>query len=141
MKCEIFWKRIVILCLTLGFGVFVQNFFSLKDLPETPMISVMENKNFPPDSKQIRCIVEDGNLKYEYLIYLKDGEPLISIEEKEKETADLLPGNKKVTPIKTQKVQKSDFDIKSQLIKPSENKAEFQILLHKENCYESNGRE
>ena len=138
MKCEIFWKRIVTLCLTFGLGVFVQSFFALKDLPEVEVIPAAEYETLVLNSKQINCISADESLKYEYLVNL-NGEGLISVEEKEEETVDLRSKEKKVTSIKTQKNQKS-AEIKPQLYKPSEHQAEYRILVHKENCYELNGR-
>jgi hypothetical protein len=137
MKCDIFWKRIVTLCLTFWLGVFVQNFFALKELPQIDVISAAENENLLPGSKRIKCIAADESLKYEYLIYLNGEETLISVEEKEREMANLISKEKKVTPIKTQRNQKNDAEIKPQLYKPSEHQAEYRILLHKENCYES----
>ena len=137
MKCEIFWKRIVTLCLTFWLGVFVQSFFALKDLPEIEVVPATENVSLLLNSKQIRCVSADETLRYEYLVNL-NGEGLISVEEKEKETADLKSKEKKVTPIKPQKNQKNDPEIKPQLYKPSEHQAEYRILLHKENCYKLN---
>lgn len=140
MKCELFWKRIVTLCLTFWLGVFVQNFFALKDLPEIEVIPAAENENLLLNSKRIKCVSADESLKYEYLIYLNGEETLISVEEKEKEITDAIQKEKKVTPIKTQRNQKSDAEIKPQLYKPSEYQAEYRFLLHKENCYESDER-
>jgi hypothetical protein len=140
MKCDVFWKRIVTLCLTFWLGVFVQNFFALKELPQIDVIPATENENLLPGSKQIICSAADKSLKYEYLIYLDGEETLISVEENEKKIANLTSKEKKATPIKTQRNRKNNAEIKPQLYKPSEHQAEYRILLHKENCYELNGR-
>lgn len=150
MKCDVFWKRIVTLCLTFWLGIFVQNFFALKDLPEIEVfdLSVIKEEIVPENkkneinlnSKQRHCEPADKNLKYQLL---NDEDVLYPVAvAKERENGS--HNRKRTKPIEIEKKQertgKPIQEIEKQLYELSKNQIQIQNLLHKENCYESDGR-
>lgn len=137
MCCENFWKRLVTFCLTFWLGVFASYFFVSKELlPENKRTATLipEQKN---------CVFADENLKYQTLPLeeLPSVIPNPSIITPKKEEPKIkIPKNKKQDEPDIQKIQKDNSKPKPQLYIPSKDLAEYQILLHKEKCYESNGR-
>ena len=125
---ESFWKRITIFCLALGIGTIASDFWFSEELSESKK---MKNSV----SKERNCVFADKDLKYENL-------PL-------KEEIYILPqvGEKpeiKPIPLEKEELKKSEIETNQNnfpesippLYIPSQSSAEYQILLHKENCYE-----
>lgn len=150
MRCDFFWKRIVTLCLTFWLGVFVSDLFVSKDLPpivvfdatsEEKVISGNKEPTRNLMSKKRICVPADVNLKYRFLNGIeKSSAPAGKLKEKTGENKNITQENNELRPIKSDKKQKIIEELEKQLYKSSEDRALYQNLLHKEKCYESNGR-
>lgn len=143
MRYQSIWKGITIFSLALGIGTFTGDFFGVKELPENIPVKVqtVENpiQNQTPEKRN--CRFADPDLKYQTLP-LKD----------EKFSAELLskPTVLDKSKEKKRKVKESQKDIDKELekqvseLRKKLNKAykteEYSTLLHKELCYESDGR-
>lgn len=131
------WKGITIFSLALGIGTFTSDFYGVKEISENVSneVRAVEKKN---------CKFADPNLKYQTLS-LKN----------EKYSAELInkfgvlsvPADKaeeKKNEVKesqndlTEKIDKLNSELKNK--SDNKNKEEYSTLLHKELCYESDGR-
>lgn len=144
MCCEGFWKRIVTLCLTFWLGVFISDFFALKELPSIDAFDISQKKIVPRNiitdidsvSGKKVCAPVDANLKYDDLSREAALIPVpnIKVNKNNPQTSE------KSVVTKLEKKRKQIEELEKQLYRLSENRFQYQILLHKENCYESNGR-
>ncbi len=132
MCCESFWKRVVVFCLAFGFGVLVSDAFFSKETSsesqKTVNISVSIEKN---------CVPVDSSLKYENLAVKEkpDSAPLNETPKLEiKKDAD------KKSLKEDQAKQKPTAEPNGQFYVPSKDSAEYKILLHREKCFETDGR-
>jgi hypothetical protein len=126
---ESFGKRITTFCLSLGIGTFVSDFGVWKESPglKKTKSSVTKEKN---------CVFADKNLKYERLPLEKEVYILPQVEEKPE--LKLIPSEKKELKKSETEIKQNNFaEPVPQLHIPSQNSAEYQTLLHKENCFES----
>lgn len=129
MCCQSFWKRITIFCLALGIGILASNFLSLQESPESKKM-----KNLP--FKEKNCAYADKNLKYETLPLKKKVYNAPQVEEKPE--IKLIPFEKeKLETPKIETKQNNFSESVPQLHIPLQSTAQYQTLLHKENCYES----
>ena len=129
-----FWKGIVVFGLTFALGVFVSSFFTLRtattsncnDLKKKfPAANQKTENNAAPESK--KCVPLDGHLKYERLTA---GEKPKAVAKKQRDKKKSLKNEK----------DKQNNPTGRQFYNPSNDSAELQVLLHKEKCYESDGR-
>ena len=124
MCCEAFWKRVVVFCLTFGLGVFVSNLFISKEsAKENPKLLVISSPS------ENNCVPVDDSLRYERL----------TAEEKPNVEAKKQEDNKKSLKAEKEK-QNNPAESKPQFYNPSKDSAGYKDLLHREKCYESDGR-
>jgi hypothetical protein len=112
MRGDRFWKIIVTLCLTFWLGTFTAGLFVSTDKPSKESV-IAEKRN---------CVPVDKNLKYQLL-----GET-VSVNEKQTEKQKTNELEKAL-----ERVEKKD----EVLYRPDKDRFEYEILLHKEHCYES----
>lgn len=133
MHHQSLWKGITIFSFALGIGTFTGDYFKAKDNPEK--LQTVQQKN---------CIFADKNLKYQTLS-LK--EEMHSVERIDK--PNLIPVPKGIKVEKQTEAEKSPIkkvgEIDTTLPKTNNNfdvkdKEQYSTLLHKELCYESDGR-
>jgi hypothetical protein len=132
MCCESFWKRITTFCLALGIGTFASDFRVLNESPEFKKMksSVTKEKN---------CVFADKDLKYETLPLKKEVYILPQVENKPE--LKLIPSEKKRLKKPEVETNQNNFaEPVPQLHIPSQSSAQYQTLLHKENCYEFDER-
>lgn len=131
MCCEAFWKKVVAFCLTFGLGVLVSGVLASKKeckAKKELVIEIQKSENsLIPETKN--CVPVDGNLKYERL----------TVEEKPNLEAKKTEDKKKSQKAEMEK-QDNPAESKPQFYNPSKDSAEYKDLLHREKCYESDGR-
>ena len=163
MCCKSFWKRLITFCLAFGFGLFSSNTFVSTQ-------TTFENKNVITNlnSTQKNCVSADESLKYqnlpfeevtpfippekefELIIIPNEEEAKIKISKDKKDEPQLNILNiRKLQQAKKRKNKEAVLEISPKIEKssnkiiiyrPLEHTSQYQVLLHKENCYESNER-
>jgi hypothetical protein len=130
-----FWKGIVAFCLTFSLSVFVSSFFTLGQA-HSSYCSSKNNLSLEiqtPENSAIsetkNCVPVDGSLKYERL----------TTEEKPNLEAKKTEDKKKSLKAEKEK-QNNPAQPKPQFYNPSKTDAEYKDLLHREKCFESDGR-
>ncbi|HMS41608.1 MAG TPA: hypothetical protein PKE69_15355 [Pyrinomonadaceae bacterium] len=108
---EAFWKRVTAFCLAFGLGSFVSNAFKSEEIR---MQIVPDFITSAPQKEN--CVPADRNLKYRRL------------EEVSKED------------LKNIEAEKDKSETQPQLFIPERDLVEHKTLLHKENCFDSDGR-
>jgi hypothetical protein len=126
---QIFWKRIVVFCLTLGLGVLVAGFFTSKELPAQNVNQAVN----PAPAENKNCVPVDENLQYQTLENEAPASPF-QLEETPK-LADSKKYEKHKTPKEHQK--KREAIVKQPYYNPSKDSAEYKDLLHKEKCFDA----
>jgi hypothetical protein len=140
---EIFWKGVVVFCLTFGLSVFVSGFFGSKAVPvQVAVTPAAENKspaenlkseNTPAPAEK-NCKPIDKDLKYQ-TIPLKDESRLV--EKAARVSPSRLSEKKSESKKPDEKVKEQTKTAEPQFYDPSEDPAEIKTLLHKEQCFEA----
>ena len=112
MRGDRFWKIIVTLCLTFWLGTFTANLFVSSDKPSKESV-IAEKRN---------CVPVDKNLKYRLLGETVSGNEKQAEKQKKDELEKAL-----------ERVEKED----KVLYRPDKDGVEYETLLYKEHCYES----
>jgi hypothetical protein len=138
MCCNAFWKRVVVFCLTFGFGVFVSGLFISKEIsnenirtminsiPEKESPLEKTNKTTEPNAKEKNCIPVDGKLQYI---------PLNATDDNSK--VEISPEIKKDKKIKNKENENRLKEMSKELDRISRNLPNLQTLLYKEQCFET----
>ena len=119
MRGDNFWKGVIVLCLTLLTGVFVTDFFKLEKA----------KPKFARINKELNCQPADADLKYH---------KLESAEASSRQEPKTITGGGMLSNL--EKFERLESDTKELLYRPKKDKFDPATLLHKENCYELNGR-
>jgi len=129
---EIFWKKVLVFCLTFGLGVLVSGLFIPKELPaqnteQTISPIPAENKN---------CIPVDGNPRYETLDDKAPNGAFQSEEPPKLKVLKKFEADKKSSKNKREKQNSNGEPEKQPDIAPKDS-AEYRDLLHREKCFEA----
>ena len=129
---EAFWKRVVVFCLTFGLGVFIADSFKSNESP-TKRIKITADAIL----KQQKCVPVDASLKYQNLAVKEEIAPP-PVEENVNIDLNNQQIKKSISKDIAEK-QKTVAEPKPQVYIPSQDPVEYQILLHKEKCFEADG--
>lgn len=118
------WKGVTVFCLAFWIGIFIANDFTARDFEMRRAITPVSENVSTPDKK---CVPLDESLKYRNLTQepKKEAEKQPKAKNKSKEDKATL---------------KKSAESQPQYYVPSKDSAEYKNLLHKEKCYESDGR-
>ena len=119
MRGDNFWRGVIVLCLTLLAGVFVADFFE----------SGKEKQKFAVINKELNCQPADSNLK---------NYKLSKTEVPSKQEPRAVTGGSVIPD--HENLEGLESETKGLLFRPAKDKFDSVTLLHKENCYEINGR-
>ena len=126
---DIFWKKVLVFCLTFGSGVLVSGLFIPKELPAQNIKQTVNQ--MPAENKN--CVPVDSNLRYEPLVAKNEAEQT-TLAEKPKPDAKKKESGKKLPK---EKPEKPETVSEPQLYNPSKDSAEYKKLLHREKCFEA----
>jgi|SRR5215204_2577846 len=139
------WKRVVVFWLTFGLGVFVSGLFLKKVLSPTVcpiserQLSAENPKpaeNLIPETKN--CVPVDGSLKYENLYVKKNGKYYLLVKNpKTKVEKAERKDDKNKTPENEQEKIKAVAKSQPEIYNPAKDSSEYQCLLHREKCFET----
>lgn len=149
MNCRNFGIGLIVLSVTLFFGITISELLELKEFPE---IAVVEESVLILDGDNLKnCVPKDKSLIFQTLPYSEETNHYMKIEEdseliiipvpeeiEKKKTADSAKEKKgKQEIVEDSPLPISELDIAL----PVEDSAESKTLLHKEICHETeNGR-
>ena len=125
MRGDNFWKGVIVLCLTLLAGVFISDLFD----------SEKEKTKYIGINKELNCQPADSNLKYHLLSKSEAPPKTQAPSKKEPKTVIGVP----VLP-DLENFKRIGSNTKELLYRTDKDKFDSGTLLHKENCYEINGR-
>ena len=114
MRGEIFWKRITMFCLAFGIGFFITNAFEPKEISMQDALDILTSA-----PQKTKCIPADEKLKY------------LRLNKKSEISSEDL---KKI------EAEKTESKTEPQLFIPERDSVEHKTLLHKEKCFDSDGR-
>jgi hypothetical protein len=136
MCCKLFWKRIVVFCLTFGLGIFISGLFISTEIPNENIRTIINlipekessrektNQTNEPNTKN--CVSVDGKLQYI---------PLTATDDKSK--VEINSEVKKDKKIKNKENEKRLEEMRKELDRSLNNLPNSQILLYKEQCFET----